>query len=360
MNTTADDSGEPTDAEQSPSFGTLREMVREGRGGLVGRLALGRAQLAANDVAGALETLRDAAMLEPRIAAAALALGDALARAGHLPAAIAEFQRALRLDPCLNEARFHLGCAWLEAGEAAKAIQAFSAMAAPGEPLPPESAEKVAEAHRILAAPRAAPGYVRHLFDQFSADYDARMLVQLSYRGHAILRELADLVMGSATEPLAVLDLGCGTGLAGQAFRDLARRLDGVDLSPRMLEKARDRGIYDELILADLESALAADGPAYDLVIAADTLVYLGDLGAVVAGANRRLRPGGLMLFTVEAGAGEGFDQGPKRRYRHSEIYLRRLAESHGFEVAGLMTCVPRLEAKAPIEGFAVALRKPG
>jgi predicted TPR repeat methyltransferase len=101
--------------------------------------------------------------------------------------------------------------------------------------------------------------------------------------------------------------LGCGTGLAGAVFTPLATRLDGVDLSPAMIEKARARGIYDQLVVADLEDALAADGACYDLILAADTLVYLGDLAVVFEAARRRLSPEGYFLFTVEKAEGTGF-----------------------------------------------------
>jgi predicted TPR repeat methyltransferase len=220
------------------------------------------------------------------------------------------------------------------------------------------AAQIVAKAEAMLSAPRAAPGYVRHLFDQFSANYDERMLVHLSYRAPRILRGLADLMLGALDRPLDILDLGCGTGLSGEAFLDLAGRLDGVDLSPRMIERARERGIYDELSVADLETVLHENGPRYDLLIAADTLVYLGDLEPVLSGAASRLKPGGFFLFTVERDAGEAFSCGPKRRYRHGEAYLRDVAMRSRFDVMGLMDCSPRDEAGVPVEGIAVALQR--
>jgi predicted TPR repeat methyltransferase len=105
-------------------------------------------------------------------------------------------------------------------------------------------------------------------------------------------------------------------------------------------------------------STLAQDGSLYDLLLAADTLVYLGDLEATFAGAASRLRQGGHFLFTVERHDGEGFALGPKRRWRHAETYLRSLAALHGLAVAGLLEAVPRTEAGVPVAGYAAALRK--
>ncbi|MGH6873152.1 MAG: methyltransferase domain-containing protein [Rhizomicrobium sp.] len=325
----------------------LEGLLAAGRGGLLMRLTLVRALRAAANAQSALAVAREAAALHPDIAVVAIALGEAMLDLGLLPTAIGEFQRALRIDSGNEDARRGLARAWLEAGEPDKALEALEALGGV-QPL-------VEEANAMKAAPRSNARYVRHLFDQFSSDYDARMIGRLGYRAPAILRELFDLTIASAR--LSVLDLGCGTGLSGAAFRDVARTLDGFDLSPAMIEKARRRGIYDGLAVADIETAL--DGSKlYDLIMAADTLVYLGDLAAVFAGAARSLKPGGHFLFTAERKDGEGFELGPKRRWRHSETCLREEAARAGFEVASLMACSPRSEAGVPVEGLAVALSR--
>ena len=350
MSSTTEDARWRRDLDPPETIEALRQRIAEGRGGLAARLAFADALLAAGDRTGAVASARETALLHPEIAVAALGYGRALLQTEQLPSAIAEFQRALRLDPGLDEARFFLGSAWLEAGEAEKALEAFAALKADT----PNLSEKIAKAEAIRARPRCDAGYVRHLFDQFSTDYDARMLEQLSYRAPQILRRLADLTM-PGRRGLAVLDLGCGTGLSGAAFKDLAARLDGIDLSPAMIEKAHSRGIYDSLRVSDIENGLAAQ--SYDLAIAADTLVYLGDLSATLNTVERALKPDGFFLFTVEKKQSEGFELGPKRRWRHSENYIRQLAKD--WEIAGFLTCAPRMEASAPVDGLAVALRKP-
>src|SRR5262245_11992208 len=327
----------------------LQCALASGRGGLMTRLALGRAHLAAGDIDAALQELRATSALAPGIADAALALGQALMAAGHLPAAVAEFERAARLDPDFTAARHALGLAWLEAGEADRAIEIFAALTA--TPFATDAAEKTALARAMKQASRSAPGYVRHLFDQFSADYDTRMLGPLHYRDHLILRELTDLVLFEPHD-LDILDLGCGTGLTGTVFADLARRLDGVDLSPRMIEHAKARGLYSDLTIGDLETALAQKEPCYDLILAADTFVYLGDLAPSFRGAAQRLKPLGFLLFTVElSGEDQGYELGPKRRYRHSESYLHHEAVCSGLEIMGLLHCTPRFDAEKPVKG---------
>ena len=321
----------------------LRARLDAGRGGALARVTLVQALLAARDIPAALAEAREAVTLFPQAAPVITALGEALLAAEQLPTAIAELQRALRRDPDAARARHLLAEAWLAAGEADKALETGA-----GDPA------LIARAEAIKAAPRSDPGYVRHLFDQFSADYDLRMRRHLRYAAPETLLGLAAMVM-PGREALRILDLGCGTGLAGEVFKPLAARLDGVDLSPAMIERARARGIYDHLAVADLEQALAEEGPSYDLILAADTLVYLGDLAPVFHGAAARLAPDGFFLFTTER-CERGFELGPKRRWRHSESYLRETARAAGLTPAGLVEAAPRWEKGQPVPGFAVAL----
>ncbi|HWU55570.1 MAG TPA: methyltransferase domain-containing protein [Rhizomicrobium sp.] len=327
----------------------LRARLEAGRGGLLARLTLVKALLAAGDIQGALGEAREAVSLNPSVADAVLALGEALLAADALPTAIAELQRALRLEPELTRARELIALAWLRCGEADKALEYLNSLENP-------PADMIAACHAIKTASRSDPGYVRHLFDQFSADYDERMIGHLAYAAPQILFELANMIMPGRGN-MSILDLGCGTGLAGAVFRPLAARLDGVDLSPAMIEKARVRNIYDHLAVQDLTTALG-EGLPYDLILAADTLVYLGDLKPVFEAAFIRLAPDGYFLFTVEKADGEGFELGPKRRWRHSETYLRKLAQEAGFSVSGFVAAAPRCEANTPVEGFAVALAR--
>jgi predicted TPR repeat methyltransferase len=332
----------------------LRARIETGRGGLLARLALVKAFRESGDKSGALAAAREAQTLNPNICEAVVALGESLLELGHLPAAIAEFQRALRLDPDSVAARLKLGCAWAEAGEAEKSLEQFALLS---PDTVPGLADKVAAAQAMRSRPRSDPGYVRHLFDQFSADYDARVRGQLAYRAPEILRELADLVTPGANG-LVALDLGCGTGLSGEAFADMTATIDGIDLSPAMIELARARKLYRHLEVDDIETGLPNDIRGYDLVFAADTLVYLGDLAAFFGKVVLLLKPGGLFLFTTEASTSADYELGPKRRWRHSERYIRHAASLVGFDVAGLLKCSPRTEAGVPVEGFAVALTK--
>ncbi len=158
---------------------------------------------------------------------------------------------------------------------------------------------------------------------------------------------------------LTVLDLGCGTGLCGLQFREWAAALIGVDLSPKMLDKARARGIYDELILSDVVAAVRARPGAFDLIVAADVLLYLGELGPLFDAAYQALRPGGRFAFTVDLLEGAGdYRLTPWVHFAHSRSYLQQsAAKAHLEEVYVKDVVFPRNDGKEAA-GLVIALAR--
>lgn len=339
------------------AIAALHALVSEGRGGLRAQLALARALMAAGENAEAMRIAREAGALAPQDVDVALTLGDALMQAGQLPDAMVHFTRAVAIWPHHVGARIAVLRGWIEAGETLKARSALREAEAAGM----DAARRDDFANQISqleGMARRSPQYVRHLFDQFSTDYDSRMLQLLQYRAPQILSDLAGLLLGPKPPKARTLDLGCGTGLSGIAFKSFASTLDGIDLAPRMIEAARARNIYDHLEVGDIETAL--DGSRkYQRIIAADVLVYLGDLAPLFHGIARTLDAGGMFFFTVEAKSGD--DPAPyalqeTKRYHHREDYLRNAAENAGLSVRGLLQCTPRHDGGKPVPGFAVAL----
>jgi predicted TPR repeat methyltransferase len=208
-----------------------------------------------------------------------------------------------------------------------------------------------------IEVPATAPrNYIERLFDNYAPRFDTHLRDQLGYRTPELLATALLACPGSW--PADIVDLGCGTGLCGPLVRSVARRLTGVDLSEGMLEEARKRGCYDELERAELTEHLDTRPQCYDAAIAADVLVYIGDLQPLVAAARRALRPGGLLAVSVERHDDEGFVLQPSRRYAHSATYLRGVAAGNGFEVATMRDCVLRMEVGEPVEGTLAVLRR--
>jgi len=207
-------------------------------------------------------------------------------------------------------------------------------------------------------ASRAPDAFVRQLFDGFANSFDQN-LASLDYR---VPRLVADRLPEAREGSLDVLDAGCGTGLCGPFLRPLARRLVGVDLSGGMLQKAVARRLYDELIEAELSAFLAAQSACFDIIVSADTIIYFGDLTAVIAGAAQALRPGGRLIFSLERlpeEAADGVVLTSSGRFAHSERYVRDVLVDAGMHVEACDHEVLRKESGQPIHGLLLDARKP-
>jgi predicted TPR repeat methyltransferase len=207
------------------------------------------------------------------------------------------------------------------------------------------------------APARAADAYVAEEFDGFAARYDEVLVGWLEYRGPEVLHRAVLGVLGLHPPPQDIVDLGCGTGLAARVFRPLARRLDGVDLSAKMVEKARARGVYDSLHVDEIGRYLARTPKTYSLALAADVLIYFGDLAPVFAAVAGALKPGGLFAFTLEAGTGPAYRLTQSGRYAHDDGYVRATAAAAGFEVARASDEIVRKEKLKPVKSRCYVLR---
>ena len=156
---------------------------------------------------------------------------------------------------------------------------------------------------------------------------------------------------------LDVLDLGCGTGLFGPQLRPLARTLTGIDLSSNMLKKAEQRRLYDHLICGDIAEFLETQSHAFDLAVAADVFVYIGDLSRVFRGVRGALRDGGLFGFSVEATDEGDFVLRTTLRYAHSVPYLEKLARDHRFVLERVEARVIRQEHEVDVNGYLAVMR---
>jgi predicted TPR repeat methyltransferase len=215
------------------------------------------------------------------------------------------------------------------------------------------------------AAPAMTEPYVRRLFDQYAARYDAALTEHLRYRGPALLADAVKSALGRLRRPMqfdSLLDLGCGTGLAGRVFRPFAVRLTGVDLSAAMIARAEAKGDYDRLVVGSIAIFLAneiAKNANYDLVLAADVFVYVNDLAPVFAGITRVLAPHGIVAFTVETHSGAGVVLLPTLRFAHGEGYLHEAIGDAGLKLLTLEKATIRTEKGLPVDGFvAIALRQ--
>jgi predicted TPR repeat methyltransferase len=279
------------------------------------------------DLAGAADLLLQATDLAPNFVTAWFSLGDIRETLGEREAAIAAFRKAWTGDP---DDRHGASLRLMRLG---------------AEPL--------------AAMPQ---GYVQVLFDQYARRFESALVDDLGYRGPALLFSAVLSVRAAARKPAffkRAIDLGCGTGLAATAFAKEVDHFVGIDLSPRMIEKARLSGFYAELEVTDLVQGLRSRPEASaDLILAADTMIYVADLAPVLAESKRVLAVGGLLAFTTETHAGEGVILGEGLRYAHAATHVREAVEASGLTLALLEERSARTEHNAPVPGLVAVASK--
>ncbi len=311
---------------------------------------------------------RRAISLKPGFANAHNNLGIALQKQGKLDDAAASYRRAISLKPDYADAHKNLGSVFQDQGQMDKAVESYR-QAVRLDPKN-ESAEHFIAALAAKTTERAPSQYVEKLFDGYANTFDTHLVQGLKYKMPAelvaLLKRAADLPIGEWD----VLDLGCGTGLAGSEISPHARQLVGVDLSSNMLAKAGARNVYHRLVQSDLLPMMRGEATSsYDMIIAADVFVYLGRLDEIVSEAGRLLRAGGYFLFSVEAldalsGGAIGAESKPEYklnqsgRYAHSANYLEKLASANGFRSLSMISTPVRLEKEVPILAWAAVWEK--
>jgi predicted TPR repeat methyltransferase len=208
---------------------------------------------------------------------------------------------------------------------------------------------------------RASDDYVRQTFDDFASSFDS-VLGGLGYAAPELVAERVMKELGGEDRLRRAADLGCGTGLFGPLIREKVELLVGVDLSEKMLARARARDTYDDLIAAELTQFLRDSDSPFDLIACVDTLVYFGDLEGFADAANGALERGGRLFFSVEqhdASVEQGFLLHPHGRYSHSRAYIESTLASAGFDITAIDNVVLRQERGEPVKGMIVAARIP-
>jgi predicted TPR repeat methyltransferase len=202
---------------------------------------------------------------------------------------------------------------------------------------------------------RAPDHYVASHFDQFAEQFDKQLTGVLGYNA---FKPLADLAIAHAPQVTRILDLGCGTGLAGPFLAQSGRHVTGIDLSPGMLEKARARGCYDTLLVAEAVAYLGGQNAAFDLIFAADVLIYVGEMDALMPNAARALVAGGLFALTIETNTGADIALMPSGRFAHALDYVLTQAAEAGFETVETQPIQLRYETTGFVTGHLILLKR--
>jgi len=282
-------------------------------------MLVGTVLLEAGGLDAALELFEIAVRAQPDEPRGHASVGLALHWLGRTDEAERAYRRALGLDPRSTLALKHLGVLLQERDQLDAAAECFQTIL--------DTNPKDEVARHMLAATtgdtttRAPAGYVTRLFDDYADRFDEH-LGTIDYHVPKLIRDGLLEVAGGDQPRWRVLDLGCGTGLCGEVARPLAATLTGVDLSSRMIAKARERAVYDSLIVGSMDDALEGREQAFDLIIAGDVFTYVGELSNVLAGCASALPVGGFLAFSVESGEDGNYQLRPTGRYAHSMEYI--------------------------------------
>jgi predicted TPR repeat methyltransferase len=209
---------------------------------------------------------------------------------------------------------------------------------------------------------RADHRYITKVFDQFANSFD-EALQSIGYAVPQLLSAALAERIDFGHRNLDVLDVGCGTGLCGLLLRSSATSLVGVDLSSKMLAKAREREVYDELVEAELCAFMRSRPARFDLVNCADTLIYFGDLSEPIVAARLCLKPKGFFGFAVEAvpeDSSEPYRLYGHGRYGHSADYVVSVMQKGGFIAIERESIVLRKERGEDVRGHMVIGSVPG
>lgn len=306
------------------------------------------------------EAYRRATSIAPDMAQAWYNLGATFRRTRRPADALGSFRRALDLDPKLFQVYESLGSLLYRMRDHAQAAEVYRKWleVEPGNPI---AAHMLAAVTGQSVPERAADGYVARHFDSFADSFDDK-LKQLGYAAPQLLAgALAERVRFGERRS-DVLDAGCGTGLCGVLLRSTAKRLVGVDLSAGMLEKARQRKTYDELVEAELCAFMRSRPASFDIINCADTLVYFGALEEAAAAAALCLRPDGVFAFTVEAepaGSEHRYRIRDHGRYSHGGDYVTTVLRAAGFVDVEVESVELRKELSEGVAGHLVVARLP-
>ncbi|MCL7488684.1 MAG: tetratricopeptide repeat protein [Desulfobulbaceae bacterium] len=351
---------------------------------------LGLARFELEQFAGAIEAYNRAAELNPVDSDIFYNLGLACKMARQYDQAEKAYLRALELADNERDILYNLGCCYQDAGAIEQACLVYERLLE----LAPDHVSGVnnlaylqhlrknfaqakklyarvleldphrRSAQHMLAAlsgkveqgpPRE---YIRELFDQYSENFEENLVKDLEYNTYCILRQAIDALPGKKSRYDHGLDIGCGTGLAGEAFHSICARLSGIDLSANMIGQSAEKNLYDELHCAEVIEFLGRTNHEYDLLIAADVVPYLGNLEPLFAAAAQSAAENAHFCLSSEKTEKPGWNIRPTGRYAHNPEYIAHTAAKNGWVVLERFRANIRREHDAWIRGTIFVLEK--
>ena len=276
----------------------------------------------------AMEYYNKALSIKPNYAEAQLNLGSAFKEQGNLKKAMEACNKALSIQPHYAEAYVNMGAIFYEQGQIDKCISSYE-KALKIKPDYPE-AEHMLSALKGFNTDTAPRKYVENLFNYYANRFERSLVDKLEYKIPKLLKDKI-LNENNGKRLGSVLDLGCGTGLAGIELRKHSEYLEGIDLSHAMLKKAEEKNVYDRLIHQDIKEYLITADLDFDYFVSTDVFIYVGDLAEVFNLIKMRNKRNGKLAFTTEHNNKNTYKLEKSGRFSHSKKYIERLCKKYGY-----------------------------
>ena len=284
---------------------------------------------------GAIESYKRAILIDPNCAEAYNNIGNIHKDAGDLDSATKNYQRAIELNPILFSAHNNLGISLKRQGKTDAAVKSFKQ----ASKLDPENAS----IRHIIAAltgqrTASAPNdFVEGLFDGYADRFDQSLIKNLQYKTPRLIAEL--VIKYQSDAPFgSIMDLGCGTGLAGVELKDFCQEIEGIDLSKKMLAKARQKNVYTKLSHIGIIEYLAEAPLDFDLFLSTDVFVYVGELSEIFQLIKSRNKRHGRLAFSTEHTDKADFFLEASGRYSHSKSYIESLCNKFDYQLLDFST----------------------
>ena len=285
---------------------------------------LGLAFYELDQVDAAVESYKKALAIKPDYAEVNYNLGNALNDLGQLDDAVKSYEKALAIKPDYAEAHNNLGNVLKDLGQLDDAVKSYErALAIKPDYLVPQHMINALTGNTSTEPPKE---YVKNLFDDYAEGFDDSLIKQLGYKLPFLMKELILKLDPLRNKFEKVIDLGCGTGLTGIELRDISNNLTGIDISSNMVAKTRELDVYDCLIEGDVVDILSSSKEKYDLFIALDVFIYIGELTKMFKTVRQCCNKNALFIFSIEAQEEDGYSLLKSARYSHSESYILKTA----------------------------------
>ena len=296
----------------------------------------------------AVERYKKALAIKPDYAEAHYNLGDTLHKLGQLDASVRSYEKAIAIKPDYTEAHNNLGNTLKRLGQLDAAVRSYKkALAIKPDYVVPQHMINALTGNTSTKPPKE---YVKNLFDDYAERFDDSLVKQLQYKLPFLIKELILKLDPPRNKFERVIDLGCGTGLTGKELRDISNNLTGIDISSNMVAKTRELGVYDHLFVGDIVDILGSSKEKYDLFIALDVFIYIGELTKIFKTVRQCCNKNALFIFSIETQEEDGYSLLKSARYSHSEGYILKTA-SGGFKLIKSQEVNLRKEKEGWIKG---------